>query len=840
MPKTLVTLTLLLFTLLGCVNDENSTVDNLLSETESTNPPPVIVQAFVTPMTVYIYDTVTFTVEGTDNGTIDSLHLKDSAKEYAMTVPATDTTTHTAHFTDSGSYSVELVLEDNDGATSDPYTTPFRVELGRPSVSFLSEKLTVSLYDTIAVGVTAADSNPSGRVEGLYWYNNDTDITDTTTVDSLKVAYTEAGQKTIVVYSLDNHKQLSNPDTVVITVTAVKPTLDTLIGVPTAKGISMKAVGCNDIDGDNAKLQYIWYVNSVVVDTTDVDSIIFPYDEVGDVEVSVVALDEDNLLSEPRKSVVTIEAKIPPTVTIIEPVADTVLYNHGDVIDLAADWSDDSISRGDFTWYVAGEAQTGQADSSFSYTIDREDTFAIAVELEDVDGLVSKKDSVIVVVHVEVPSFTFWDRDLFTQFKTPVKKKEYLVTLPNYKSDSISITWDCASELILVKQSEDVISLTANGNTQEPLFLIATNTAGQSDTLRIDIESTVSKANYWYADAFPVIEEYKVGRQHERIITDSELYGFDSYYTDIWADGKYQDSVGISQSKNYEFNPPLKKSVLRITPKIAGEYQILLTVGGRDNERDTTTLTIRCYESFWDPEIFSDTLYLWAGRAKGLYLPDMSKEILWSENEGLDIRQEGDSLYFHADSVGVHSVTLSASNAQTTTDTLTITVVVGGEIDSFFPQSIGTTFRYRSEIKRENKAYHIHGDTLSIVYHEVIGVGDVCTLSVIDSVFGDPDSITEIRPFLYSQEFTIQEKLSFDWFEKNKKELVWLSNTECTLGNSESSYEYDSGKSIRYKKGYGMVSYNYSYTWWDEYSASSGTSTNRKVLTHLNGIAYEE
>lgn len=145
----------------GCVEEEPTT----------TNEAPEAIFTIDPATGIYINTTITFTDTSTDDGTIESW-------DWDFGDGTNSTEQNPTHaYEETGTYTVTLVVTDDEGETSDPYTMDIEVTNVPPTVSFTyAPEVNITVNETIAftANVTLGDAN----ISTYHWdFGDETDST---------------------------------------------------------------------------------------------------------------------------------------------------------------------------------------------------------------------------------------------------------------------------------------------------------------------------------------------------------------------------------------------------------------------------------------------------------------------------------------------------------------------------------------------------------------------------------------------------------------------------------------------------------------------------------------
>ncbi len=374
--------------------------------------------------------------------------------------------------------------------------------------ALVSSDTTFSIYDSITITATAVDSNEDGKVVRYEWAIDSDTFSETSTENFVKIAYNKAEIEVVKVRCFDDddvvsvtNKQLS------LTVTATKPTLDTIIADSIAKGMTLtiRTDGADDADGNNAKIKYIWKIDTTIIDTTLVDTLDHLFKKVGTSTIQVTLIDEDSLLSTPiTESVLVTEGK--PQVAL---AYDTLTYEWE--YDLTGDTAlarenvphiftatgTDTINNGTITGYFWSYDIYKLVDNVWEHkgtttktSIDGVDTLGVLSSIEDANlySYVNAED--IALLKVSVQSI---DSD-------------------DYRSTA-------ATETILVKP----YGPESYGITVLSLVDSATYSDGEQLPLNEQLEFTVDYTSVTVFDSLNGVDWYVQGDLYKKVVDGSDL-----------------------------------------------------------------------------------------------------------------------------------------------------------------------------------------------------------------------------------------------------------------------------------------------------------------------------
>jgi phosphohistidine swiveling domain-containing protein len=348
---------------------------------------------------VYINDSLTVTAAGTDNGSIVRYLWSRNGTTY---VDSTTTGSFNVAWklTDTGRKVVRVRVRDNDGLLSTPDSCVVQVRAGIPVVTAMND---ISIYIKDSLSVTAVVTD-NGNILKYIWARNGTAYADTTTVDSLKVAWPDTGRHVVRVKVMDDDSLISAPDSCIVQVRRGFPKV-TAMDDTTAIVKDSLTITAAGADTNGSILKYLWARDGAnYTDTLTTGSLtvvwVLPADT-GRHVVRVKVMDDDSLVSMPDSCVVLVSLGRP----VVTAMQDTVGYINDSITITAA-----GVDNGNITHYIwASDGATySDTTTSGSFNIAWPDTGrkAVRVKVMDDDSLVSMPDSCVVWVSLGIPVAT--------------------------------------------------------------------------------------------------------------------------------------------------------------------------------------------------------------------------------------------------------------------------------------------------------------------------------------------------------------------------------------------------------------------------------------------------
>jgi hypothetical protein len=292
---------------------------------------------------------------------------------------------------DTGKHVVVLGVESDKYL---PETIIVYVQADKPQVKIKGPSQAI-VNDTVVFHVQGSDND--GSVTQYLWsIDKNGDFWHTDKSDSFKVVWsiTEPGNHTVRVKGIDDDGLISDPDSTVINIISLCPTVslpgdtsvfynDTLILVSSASDSNGKVIG------------YKWKVDGLV-DSCSSDTLILTWNikSAGKHVVTVVAVDDDSLESIPDTIVIDVKAGIPA----VNLIKDTTIYIN-DILKLKAVAYDSNGTITGHVWTVDGKTSENNSDSILlSWDINSTGRHIVTFSAFDNDSLKSGPDTVLIEV----------------------------------------------------------------------------------------------------------------------------------------------------------------------------------------------------------------------------------------------------------------------------------------------------------------------------------------------------------------------------------------------------------------------------------------------------------
>jgi len=240
-------------------------------------------------------------------------------------------------------YIIRLIVEDDNGTLSEPYTLRVRVFLpweNLPPVAYAGYDATYDQGETVMLDGSGS-YDIDGTVEGWEWNctsQPDLAINGSDTASAWFVAE-QAGTYNITLRVQDNRSEWSDPDQVVITVLAIvvnqAPVADAGEDMVTDEGLLVTFDGSGSYDPDGAIDLYIWNCTSheAVLSDGGTPHPYFVPEEPGVYTFTLVVIDNEGARSDEDEVVLTVsEVEDPPVDTNVTPRIGPVLYDDSTVV----------------------------------------------------------------------------------------------------------------------------------------------------------------------------------------------------------------------------------------------------------------------------------------------------------------------------------------------------------------------------------------------------------------------------------------------------------------------------------------------------------------------------
>jgi PKD repeat protein len=288
-------------------------------------------------------------------------------------------------FTADGTYTVSLVVTDNQGATSTAATTSVTVAANKVPVAAIGTPSCTYLACTFS-GAGSTDSD--GTVASYAW-----DFGDGTTGTGVAPAhtYTADGTYTVSLVVTDNQGATSVAATKSVTVKAnVAPTA--AIGTPSCTNLACSFSGAGSTDSDGTIASYAWNFGDSTTGTGVTAS--HTYADSGTYTVSLVVTDNAGLSSVAATTSVTVTKPAtnqPPTATIATPACLSLTCTFDGS---ASTDTDGTIAS--YAW-TFGDGTTGTGAKP-SHTYAAKGTYTVTLTVTDNQGAASTPATTSVTV----------------------------------------------------------------------------------------------------------------------------------------------------------------------------------------------------------------------------------------------------------------------------------------------------------------------------------------------------------------------------------------------------------------------------------------------------------
>ncbi len=216
---------------------------------------------------------------------LDGVHFLDT----------TEIGTIGAAYSVSGDKEILVKVMDSDSLFSEPDTFSFKIVETFPSVS-MPETAVYNFYkqltDSICLKAAGVDQNPGGTVVSYIWALDGEHFEDTTSADSIQVAFTTSGEKTVKVMVIDNDGLLSEPATGILYLKLFEPNCNT--GPDTSVLIGTEIHLHGRATDEAGIVKYEWKIgNGEWVETSTADTTIIAPDEMQVLTCSLRVTDTD-------------------------------------------------------------------------------------------------------------------------------------------------------------------------------------------------------------------------------------------------------------------------------------------------------------------------------------------------------------------------------------------------------------------------------------------------------------------------------------------------------------------------------------------------------------------
>ncbi len=286
-----------------------------------------------------------------------------------------------------------------------------------PTVQISSDTNHYAVYDSITV--TAIGTDSTGSISFYIW-STDIEKTwpDTTLAGTMLFSWADSGAHRVYVKAVDNDGVLSQSKSKYIYIDPMRPTIESMndvMGHPINDTLMISALG---IDANGTIQNYTWSFDSGAtwIDTTAIGSIAHVWNDVGEYQVRVIAIDNHGLHSPQDRITITI-SQYPPTVIAMEDVFSHPIH---DSLSITAEGTDSIGSVVHYIW--SSDSGKTWSDTttigSNTYSWPTEDTYAILVKASDDDGGLSKADTVSIEVLAFKPILTLIPNDTLSQTDT--------------------------------------------------------------------------------------------------------------------------------------------------------------------------------------------------------------------------------------------------------------------------------------------------------------------------------------------------------------------------------------------------------------------------------------
>jgi formylglycine-generating enzyme required for sulfatase activity len=190
-----------------------------------------------------------------------------------------------------------VIAIDNNNILSQPDSCCVEITLDPPAVTLMADT-TVSIHDSITVNATVSDN---GTVKKYLWAKNGIKYSDTTTTNSLRLAYPDSGRHVVRLMAVDDDGLYSLVDSCIIMVIAGRPVItaiqDTVVSFSTTTSVAVH-VKATDTNRGGSIQKYYWGTGvNMWDDSTDSPSYTVNSTVGGAVVVRWAARDDDGFFS---------------------------------------------------------------------------------------------------------------------------------------------------------------------------------------------------------------------------------------------------------------------------------------------------------------------------------------------------------------------------------------------------------------------------------------------------------------------------------------------------------------------------------------------------------------